>query len=534
MIRAMARLLARRPFPVAKSEPEKSVLTDLLSAGRCAGVLLHPTSLPGSWESGLLGDDARRFAALLGDSGFSLWQMLPVGPVGDSLSPYQMTSAFAGNARLIDPAPLKAAGWLPETAVVEGGDWSQRAALLRQAWNGFRHAGSHSERTAFSAYWQAQRSWLLPYALFRAAREQYGQNGWWTWPDAIRHRSPAAISALMRQADAEVREVAFEQWIFDRQWADLRQHAANHGVQLMGDLPIYVDLDSADVWWHRTLFRVDPEGQPEAVAGVPPDYFSAEGQVWGNPLYAWDRMAADGFRWWRDRVANQMRRFDCLRIDHFRGLQAYWEVPVGAKSARDGRWCEAPGAALLQALGAGSEGRHFVAEDLGTITPEVHQLRHQFRLPGMLVMQFAFDGSTDNPYLPDNQIEEAVIYTGTHDNDTLLGWYAGLADETRRYIHEVLHCGSAGVPGALIDAVWHSCARVAILPFQDLLGLDSAGRMNTPGTTQGNWIWRFDWSQVPANFAAVWQALAAASGRLRIKSGETLVERQVMGRLVRP
>jgi 4-alpha-glucanotransferase len=509
-------------------------VTDLFSEGRSAGVLLHPTSLPGHWESGLLGDHARRFVDVLAAGGFSLWQMLPVGPVGDSLSPYQMTSAFAGNARLIDPVPLKSAGWLPVESVVDGGGWPERAALLRQAWEGFRCSASHADRSEFAAWWQARRNWLLPYALFRVAREQYGQNGWWTWPEAIRHRTPAAISGLLKDADAQVRQVAFEQWIFDRQWADLRQYSAARGVQLMGDLPIYVDLDSADVWWHRTLFRVDPEGQPEAVAGVPPDYFSEDGQVWGNPLYAWDRMEADGFRWWRDRVANQMRRFDCLRIDHFRGLQAYWEVPVGARSAREGCWREAPGAALLRALGAGGEGRHFVAEDLGTITPEVHQLRQQYRLPGMLVMQFAFDGSADNPYLPDNQIEEAVIYTGTHDNDTLLGWYAGLNDETRRYISELLHCSPAEMPGAIIDVVYQSRARVAVLPLQDLLGLDSAGRMNTPGTTQGNWIWRFEWSQLPADFAAVWRARAAASGRLRFKSGETPVQRQVVGHLVCP
>jgi 4-alpha-glucanotransferase len=506
----------------------------LLSENRSAGVLLHPTSLPGPWEIGLLGEDARRFARLLADSGFRLWQMLPVGPVGDSLSPYQMTSAFAGNARLIDPAPLKVAGWLPESAAIADGGWAQRVALLHQAWEGFRHSASHAERSAFAAYWQAQRGWLLPYALFRVAGEEYGQNGWWTWPEAIRHRVPAAISELMKRADARIREVAFEQWVFDCQWADFRQYAVRCGLELMGDLPIYVDLDSADVWWHRALFRVDPEGRPEAVAGVPPDYFSEEGQVWGNPLYAWDRMEADGFRWWRERVANQMRRFDCLRIDHFRGLQAYWEVPVGAKSAREGCWREAPGAALLGALGAGGEGRHFVAEDLGTITPEVHQLRQQYHLPGMLVMQFAFDGSADNPYLPDNQVEDAVIYTGTHDNDTLLGWYAGLGEETRRYICAILHCTPADVPGAVIDAVYQSRARVAILPFQDLLGLDSAGRMNVPGTTQGNWRWRFDWSQVSADFAAAWRPLAASSGRLCLQSGETPVESQIVGRLVCP
>ncbi len=509
-------------------------MTDLLAEGRSAGVLLHPTSLPGNWESGVLGKDAWQFADLLAEAGFSLWQMLPVGPVGGSLSPYQLTSAFAGNSRLIDPAPLKAAGWLAPEASVAEGDWMQRAGLLRQAWDGFRRAASHAERSEFAAFWQAQRDWLLPYALFRVAREQHGESAWWTWPEAIRHRVPAAVSGLLKEADARIREVAFEQWIFDRQWVGLRHYAASRGIQLMGDLPIYVDLDSADVWWHRTMFRVDQEGTPEAVAGVPPDYFSAEGQVWGNPLYDWERMEADGFRWWRARVANQLRRFDCLRIDHFRGLQAYWEVPVGAQSAREGSWRDAPGAALLRALGAGEEGHHFVAEDLGTITAEVHQLRRQFGLPGMLVMQFAFDGSADNPYLPDNQIEEAVIYTGTHDNDTLVGWYAGLGEETRHYVHEVLHCSAADMPAALIDAVWHSPARVAMLPLQDLLGLGAEARMNIPGTTQGNWTWRFEWSQVPADFATGWRAHAVASGRHRIKSGEAPVEREVLGRLVRP
>lgn len=508
--------------------------TDLLSGGRCAGVLLHLTSLPGDWECGLLGEDARRFADLLTNGGFRLWQMLPVGPVGDSLSPYQLTSAFAGNSRLIDPVSLKTAGWLPPQADTSGGVWTQRAQLLHQAWDGFRQRANYSQRSAFAAYWQAQRGWLLPYALFRVAREKYGESGWWTWPEPVRHRVPAAISGLLKEADAQIREVAFEQWVFDRQWADLRQYAASCGVQLMGDLPIYVDLDSADVWWHRKLFRVDQEGRPAAVAGVPPDYFSEDGQVWGNPLYAWERMHDDGFRWWRDRVSSQLRRFDCLRIDHFRGLQAYWEVPVGADTAREGRWCEAPGAALLSALGAGRDGQHFIAEDLGTITAEVHQLRKQFQLPGMLVMQFAFDGSADNPYLPDNQIEEAVVYTGTHDNDTLVGWYTGLSEVSRRYVHEVLDCSPEDMPAALIEAVWRSPARIAMLPLQDLLGLDSDARMNTPGTTQGNWAWRFDWSQIPAGFAAKWRAVALASGRLRIKTSEAPVESEVVGRLVCP
>lgn len=485
----------------------------LLTGQRRAGVLLHPTSLPGPWEAGVLGVDAYRFLDWLRDGGFRLWQMLPVGPVGNSISPYQMSSAFAGNPRLIDPNALRVAGWLPAELYSTGGSWTERKALLHDAWLGFRASSRPAENAEFKDYWHGQRAWLLPFALFRVARSRYGEGGWWTWPEAIRRRQPDAMARLLQDAAVEIREIAFEQWVFDRQWLALRTRACEYGIELIGDLPIYVDLDSADVWWHRRLFRVDSRGEPAAVAGVPPDYFSAEGQMWGNPLYDWEAMRADSFRWWVDRVRTQLRRFDDLRIDHFRGLQAYWEIPVGASSAREGRWQLAPGAELLTALGAACGGQPFLAEDLGTITAEVHALRHQFGLPGMLIAQFAFDGSADNPYLPANQVEDAVIYSGTHDNDTALGWYQSLDAVARDCVHRALACGPGDMPDALLRSVWQSPAQMAIFPLQDLLVLGSDARMNTPATITGNWTWRFTWSQVPTGLADDCRRRSRESGR---------------------
>ncbi len=476
-------------------------------------MLLHPTSLPGPWESGVIGNDAVRFLDWLREGGFSLWQILPLGPVGTSNSPYQLSSAFAGNPRFIDPDALRVTGWLPAASTPTGRTWEERKALLHEAFVGFPANSGSGEREAFNAYWNEQRSWLLPFALFQVARRRHGDAGWWTWPEAVRAHTPAAMGRLLQEAGSEIREIAFEQWVFDRQWADLRLRACERGIELIGDLPIYADLDSADVWWHRRLFRVDAQGQPAAVAGVPPDYFSVDGQKWGNPLYDWEAMRADGFKWWVARVRSQLRRCDYLRIDHFRGLQAYWEIPAAAASAREGRWQLAPGAELLRALGAAVGGQPFLAEDLGTITADVHALRQQFSLPGMLIAQFAFDGSPDNPYLPVNHVESAVIYSGTHDNDTALGWYLNLDSAARDRVHQTLGCGSGHMPAALLRSVWQSRAQIAMFPLQDLLGLGTDARMNTPGTVSGNWDWRFSWEQVPASRATACRREAVDSGR---------------------
>ena len=509
------------PQSVPRSVPRKwsaepvgfGVTASLLDGQRRAGVLLHPTSLPGPWEAGILGVDAYRFLDWLREGGFRLWQMLPLGPVGNCISPYQLSSAFAGNPRLIDPDALRVAGWLPVELHPTGGSWPERKGLLHEAWLGFRSGSRPDERAAFKAYWQDQRAWLLPFALFQVARGQHGEEGWWTWPEAVRARRPDAMAHLLQAAAAEIREIVFEQWVFDRQWLGLRARAHEYGIELIGDLPIYVDLDSADVWWHRRLFRVDPDGRPAAVAGVPPDYCSAEGQRWGNPLYDWEALRAEGFRWWVDRVRTQLRRFDYLRIDHFRGLQAYWEIPAAASSAREGHWQLAPGAELLTAIGAACGGQPFLAEDLGTITAEVHALRRQFGLPGMLIAQFAFDGLADNPYLPANQVEAAVIYSGTHDNDTALGWYQSLSAVARDDVQRALACGPDDMPSALLRSVWQSRAQTAIFPLQDLLGLGSDARMNTPATITGNWSWRFAWSQVPTGLADDCRRLGRETGR---------------------
>ncbi|MEZ5564885.1 MAG: 4-alpha-glucanotransferase [Gammaproteobacteria bacterium] len=489
----------------------------LLTGPRRAGILLHPTSLPGPWDSGVLGSDALRFVEWLQSAGFHLWQMLPVGPVGASGSPYQSVSAFGGNPQLIDPADFVEAGWLGAdalaAAIARGGRWQDRQKLLHEAWLGFRRAANPADRAAFQQFWQAHRAWLLPMTLFRAAAVRFGDEGWWTWPDDIRRRQRDAVMALLSDAAPVIREIAFEQWVFDRQWQRLRTHASDCGVELLGDLPIYVDLDSADVWWHRHFFRVSPDGDPAAVAGVPPDYFSETGQLWGNPLYDWAAMDKAGYSWWIDRVKTQLGRFDWLRIDHFRGLQAYWEVPAHASSAREGRWQQAPGAELLKALSDALAGTPFLAEDLGTITPAVHALRRQFGLPGMLIAQFAFDGSSDNPYLPANQIEDAVIYTGTHDNDTVVGWFNGLDQKSRNYVCKVLACEPDEIPAALARSVRESPARVAMFPLQDIFGLGSEGRMNTPGTASGNWRWRFDWDQMPDMLSSTCREQLRNSGR---------------------
>jgi 4-alpha-glucanotransferase len=481
---------------------------------RAAGVLLHPTSLPGRFDAGTIGADARQFIDWLASAGFSVWQFLPVGPVGPSHSPYQLGSAFAGNPLLVDPDDLAAAGWVTAGEAAGAVTAADRTALLRSAWRIFRRRADSAARGQLAAYWDAERGWLLPYALFRVARELYGDAGWWTWPTALRRRDPAAVARLLEGARERVREVAFEQYLFDQQWSRLRAHARQAGVRLFGDIPIYVDLDSADAWWHREQFRIGPDGQTPAVAGVPPDYFSADGQLWGNPLYDWDAMAADGFRWWIARMRRQCRHFDFLRLDHFRGLQAYWEVPAGAVTARGGCWREAPGAALLAALRSAFGTLPLVAEDLGVITAEVRALRDEFQLPGMLILQFAFDGSPDNPYLPANHREQSVVYTGTHDNDTLAGWYAGLDDRARRHVRDVLGVPAGEVAAAIRAAAWQSPARLAMFPLQDLLELGSEARLNTPGTVSGNWRWRFSWNDIPAALAGECRRAAGGSGRL--------------------
>lgn len=481
---------------------------------RAAGVLLHLTSLPGAQTRGALGDSARRWIDLAADSGFTVWQMLPVGPVDDSGSPYYSLSVHAGNVALIDLGELAAAGLVREDAPHAGEPPAHfRKRKLLEALIGFENRTEEPARADYAAFVDAHRSWLLDDGLFLALKAEHQGRPWWEWRSALRDREPGAIEQAHERHRAAVEQFVFEQYLFHRQWQAIRGRAHERGVQLLGDIPIYVAHDSVEVWAHRENFQLDATGQPLAVAGVPPDYFSEDGQLWGNPVYDWKRMQRDGFSWWGTRLRTQLERFDRVRIDHFRGLESFWEIPAGSATARNGHWRKAAGAALLEHLRQELGGLPFVAEDLGVITPEVERLRRRFDLPGMRILQFAFGDTGSNPYLPHNHERRSVVYTGTHDNDTTLGWYRSLDDQQRTRVHEYLGCGPDGVVHAMLRAALASVADLAVVPLQDLLGLGSEARMNTPGTTQGNWRWAFGWQQIPADFTTRWRHMNQLYGR---------------------
>jgi 4-alpha-glucanotransferase len=481
----------------------------VLSARR-AGVLLHPTSLPGPGPNGTLGAEAWRFVDWLAAGGFSVWQTLPLGPVDSYGSPYCLRSAYAGYTRLLDAAHLATLRELPRGFEVAA------VGLARDVvYRSFDTGASPEQRRAFARFVGRHRRWLLPYGLFELCSERFAQVPWWEWPKPYRDRRTAALLEFFGEERQSFRAILFEQYLFDLQWTALRRYANDRGVYLFGDLPFYVDLNSVEVWWTRDVFALDGKGKPLGVAGVPPDYFNEDGQLWGNPLYDWDALQRRGFDWWLARLEGQLERFDLVRIDHFRALESYWEIRAGAKTAREGVWRKGRGVELLSALRLRLGEIPLVAEDLGIITDDVRALRDRFELPGMLVAQFAFDGKADNPHLPANHIRNAVAYTGTHDNDTTVGWYEDLDDAARREIERALDLDAPPkVPEFLIEAVYRSAAQLAILPMQDLLGLGADSRMNVPGRATGNWGWRFEWSQVDPALPATSRARAERSGRL--------------------
>ncbi|MBX6419742.1 MAG: 4-alpha-glucanotransferase [Nevskia sp.] len=422
---------------------------------RCAGVLAHVTSLP----DGRL-DAGARFARYAAASGFRVWQILPTGPVDRYGSPYLPDSAFAGNADLLGAADGAAA-----------------------ADRGHSFAAEHAD-------------WLPDYALFRALRLEHGGLPWYEWPARLRDRAPAALEAARARLAPVIADIAREQHAFDRTWRAFKADLNAQGLKLFGDVPLFLAHDSADAWTHRELFQLDANGLCEAYMGVPPDAFSATGQDWGCPPYRWEAMRAEGFRWWTRRFAVQARRFDLIRIDHFRGLAAYWRIPRGAM-ATEGAWTPGPGRAALDALGGVLGDVRLVAEDLGYITDDVVALRKALGLPGMRVLQFAFDSGPDNPHLPQHHGPDCVVYTGTHDNDTTLGWWRHLDEPLRNAVRHYLGQSDPRMPEALVECAWASPAPLAVVPLQDLMGLGSEARMNTPGTERGNWRWRFDWPQLP-------------------------------------
>lgn len=486
---------------------------------RCAGILLHPTSLPGGEYNGELGADAYRFVDWLKEAGFSVWQILPLGPTHSDGSPYQSLSVHAGNPLLISFSLLREKGWLSggeldacdldELHVAE-----QRRRQLAHAFMRFRTIASREEVSDWKAFCIAHAAWLDDYGLYVALKAHYQQRAWCDWPTPLRDRDPEAVAKAKAELATQIEIVRFEQYLFFSQWLSLKQYANSKGIRLIGDLPIFVAHDSADVWVERGYFLLDSDGQPYVVAGVPPDYFSETGQRWGNPLYDWARMAADGYAWWLTRMRTQLVLHDEVRIDHFRGFEAYWEIPQQEKTAINGRWIPGPGAALFIAMQKEfGENLPVIAEDLGLITPEVIALRDQFKLPGMKILQFAFEGGASNPYLPHNYVHNSVVYTGTHDNNTSVGWFNSLSNELRQHVLDYLGDTHNAMPWSLIRCASASVADLCILPMQDVLGLGGSHRMNTPGTTVGNWHWRFEWNQVGAGLAERLRELNHLYGR---------------------
>ncbi|WP_049629712.1 4-alpha-glucanotransferase [Cellvibrio sp. pealriver] len=480
---------------------------------RRAGVLLHPTSLPCS-ESylhgnhqkafGTLGKDAYYFIDLIAEAGLTIWQMLPTGPTQADMSPYQSISAHAGNPDLISLDWLLEKGWIKTTDVQQVGEHGLSHARQQGAFSFYQFLKTQdglSTRHIFENFCSQQQYWLDDFALFCALRHEFNGGSWITWPENIRLRNADALTKARTDLKAKIDVIVFEQFCFFSQWNALKNYANQKGVYLFGDIPIFVGHDSADVWAQPHYFQLDEQGNPLTVAGVPPDYFSETGQHWGNPHYDWAAMKADGFQWWLARLRTQLHLFDLIRIDHFRGFEAYWEIPGNTHDARTGKWVKAPGESFLTACFDAYPELPLVAENLGVITEEVEQLRNQFQLPGMLVLQFAFDGNTNNPHLPHNHTTNDVIYSGTHDNDTTLGWYATLAEKDRAQLQAYCFNSHDAMPWLLIELALSSVGRMAIIPMQDFLELDGGHRMNMPGTTDKNWVWTFSWDQVEPTLA---------------------------------
>ncbi len=491
------------------SLPERPISAKNLSSRRRAGVLLHITSLPGPGACGTLGADARNFVDFLARCGCSVWQVLPLGPTHGDRSPYLTQSAHAGDNRLICTHSLVAQGWLDANAVPSDHESALKVAYARFA----THAGE-SQRRAHDDFVSRNAFWLEDYVLYATIKFEHNSSPWWEWPEGLRKREPAAINAFKDAFGAEMAQRRFEQYAFFSQWFALKEYANSRDVSFFGDVPIFVAEDSADVWAEPENFQLGADGRPTHVAGVPPDYFSSTGQLWGNPHYDWAYQAQHDFAWWRKRMASALSQFDIVRLDHFRGFEAYWAVPAGAKTAVDGEWVVGPGAKLFQSFARAFGDLPLVAEDLGLITKSVDELRQEFGFPGMRVLQFAFDGTRENPHLPVNHEANSVAYTATHDNDTTRGWLDSLSLEQQMDLRRALHCkDSDDLLGSLIDAALASPACLTILPLQDVLGLDSAHRMNLPGVAEGNWSWRFEWDALDEHTVRKFAAAVARSAR---------------------
>jgi 4-alpha-glucanotransferase len=488
---------------------------------RSAGVLLHPTALPGPHGIGTLDGHALRFLDLLQVAGMKHWQVCPLGPTGYGDSPYQCFSSFAGNPYLIDLGELVTHGLLdaadlaplaalPAGHVDYGALYERKWPLLFRASERYEEAGAPPLFGDFETFRAKHAEWLEPYAFFRALKDRQGGRPWWEWPAALRSHAGAAATSLRDELAGAIDAHIFTQYVFFGQWLRLRAAAAARGISLIGDVPIFVAADSADTWARPELFELDPRtGRPLAVAGVPPDYFAEDGQLWGNPLYRWERHAEEGYAWWIERLRATFALCDVLRFDHFRGFDEYWRIPFPATTARDGTWAPGPGLDFFGAVRDALPHASIIAEDLGILTPTVNELRDATGLPGMAVLQFAFGDKPTNLYLPHNLNPNSVIYPGTHDNDTTLGWYAGTDEKTRDHVRRYLRVSGQEIGWDFIRASYGSVSRLAVIPFQDILNLGTEARFNAPGQAQGNWQWRCSSAQIEGLFAQTAPYLAS-------------------------
>ncbi|MCK9220550.1 MAG: 4-alpha-glucanotransferase [Bacteroidales bacterium] len=497
---------------------------------RASGILLHPTSLPGKYGIGTLGKSAFEFIDFLVKAKQKFWQILPLGPTGYADSPYQCFSAHAGNPNLIDldllikanlltTADLEEYPSFPESKVSFDTVQKFRLPLLKKAHQTFGIIADQTERMGYRTFLKDQAKWINDYALFLAIKANRDQKPWYQWEPALKMREPEALRTIQTMLHEEIDFHKFMQFLFFRQWTAVKEYAHRNNVRIIGDIPLYVALDSADAWSNPEIFEFNEARNPIRVGGVPPDYFSETGQLWGNPLFRWDVLKGNDYRWWIERIRTNLFLYDIIRIDHFRGFSEYWAVPYGEKTAINGQWIPCQGKEFFEALVREFGKLPIIAEDLGVITPDVEELRDKFGLPGMKILQFAFDSSEANNYLPHNYVKNCLVYTGTHDNDTITGWFKKASVNDKKYMIDYMHVSETEIHWSLIRLAWSSVANTAIVPMQDLLGLGSEARMNLPGTTLNNWQWRAktnDFSPILADRLA---HLTMLYGRTKKQSG---------------
>ena len=488
---------------------------------RASGILLHPTSLAGKYGMGALGNEAKAFIDFLHLAKQTYWQILPLGPTGYGDSPYQCFSSNAGNPYLIDIDTLVNDGLItaddiPELVVTDdtridyGSVIDHKMGILKTAKNNFKREGNNE----YTFFLQANAHWLNDYALFMALKEKFDKRPWYEWENDYRLRNQSVLLKETLALKDSIEFQQFIQYVFFKQWKDIKNYANSKGVQIIGDIPIYVAMDSSDTWCNPELFQFDNNKNPVVVGGCPPDYFSETGQLWGNPIFNYHKMEEDGFAWWINRIRASLALYDYVRVDHFRGFSGYWSIPYGEPTAVNGKWVDGPGKKLFYAIKNALGDIPIIAEDLGLITPDVTELRDHFNLPGMKILQFAFDSAESNDYIPHNYIKNCVVYTGTHDNDTVLGWYEKAKEADQKYFLEYIHSDGSDICKDLIRVAWASVANTAIIPMQDLLRLGGDARMNLPGTTVNNWLWRMKSDDLKLELAEELAALTKLYDRI--------------------